>query len=71
MANMSYCRYQNTLSDLNDCYWAMTDDNPDDGVKLDQYEQRAKEQLIERCREIVEFADKDVDRELTELHGED
>ena len=25
MSNMSYCRFQNTLSDLRDCYYALGD----------------------------------------------
>ncbi len=34
MANMSYCRFQNTLSDLRDCMYA-----------LDQLEEHPKENL--------------------------
>jgi hypothetical protein len=46
--NMSYCRFQNTLKDLTDCY-----DNLDD-TDLSEEEARARYQLIELCIEIVE-----------------
>jgi len=46
MANMSYCRFQNTLSDLQDCYENMDNDLPEE-------EQEAKEELISLCKDIV------------------
>ena len=46
MANMSYCRFQNTLNGLRDCLEHLFDD-----LSLD--EQRARDRLIELCREIV------------------
>lgn len=52
MANMSYCRFQNTLSDLRDC-----EDNLLETESLSKDEQRARQQLIETCRRIVEAAD--------------
>ena len=52
MANMSYCRFQNTLSDLRDCYYAMEDEE-----KLSESESEAKASLIQPCQKIVdEFA---------------
>ena len=47
MANMSYCRFQNTLSDLKDCYAHMTD------AGLDKDEARARQDLAELCLEIL------------------
>ena len=49
MSNMSYCRFENTLNDLQDCDAAM-----DEGEELEGREAKAKEQLVELCKEIVE-----------------
>lgn len=46
--NMSYCRFQNTLIDLRDCYYNLDDED------LSEEEQNAREQLIELCKDIVE-----------------
>ncbi len=52
MANMSYCRFQNTVPDLRDCYEALMDiyeiselDSPD--------EEGAAKRLIKLCQEIA------------------
>lgn len=50
MANMSYVRFQNTLADLQDCY-----DNMD--KELSGAEKRARKDLIELCRTIVDEYD--------------
>ena len=52
MANMSYCRFQNTLGDLRDCLVAL-EDNDD----LSEEEARARKVLVKVCTEIVEQAD--------------
>ena len=48
MANMSYCRFQNTLLDLQDCAANMND------IDLSEDEQRAKRQLLELCKYLTE-----------------
>lgn len=48
MSNMSYCRFQNTLSDLQDCDEHLSD------VDLSKEEHNARQQLIELCLCIVE-----------------
>lgn len=48
MSNMSYCRFQNTLEDLQDCSNYITDDS------LSREEERARENLVDLCRYIVE-----------------
>ena len=50
MANMSYCRFENTLRDLFDCLHAM-----DDGTDycLSETEATAKKKLIRLCIEIA------------------
>jgi len=51
MANMSYCRFRNTLNDLRDCYYNM------EGVSAPE-EQRARKQLIDLCNDIMnEYGD--------------
>lgn len=46
MANMSYCRFENTLRDLQDCYEHMTESLSDD-------EARARQRLVEMCENIL------------------
>jgi len=46
MANMSYCRFSNTLSDLKDCYEAMDDELSDE-------ERKARLKLIKLCVAIA------------------
>ena len=48
MANMSYCRFQNTLTDLNDCR-----DVINDVEDLSDEEKRARKWLIETCKDII------------------
>ena len=55
MANMSYCRFENTASDLDDCHEALMDLNSLD--ELSGYELDAAKRLISTCREIVALAD--------------
>jgi len=47
MGNMGYCRFQNTLPDLQDCYdnWDRDDMSSEEG--------RAREQLLALCKDIV------------------
>lgn len=48
MSNMSYCRFRNTYSDLQDCYEHLGDDD------LSQEELVAKKRLIKLCKQITE-----------------
>ena len=48
MANMSYCRFENTLLDLADCF-----DHWDDTVS--EGEEKARERLVRLCLDIVEY----------------
>lgn len=47
MANMSYCRFENTLSQLLDCYENMED--PD----ISKSEHKARLRLYQLCQTIV------------------
>ena len=54
MANMSYCRFQNTYNDLVDCYENMENVNSDS-------EKRYRIRLIELCQDIIQdYGDDDV-----------
>lgn len=60
--NMSYCRFENTAGDLEDCLDAMrellnNDGKDEHGQTLSSYELRGMERIIEAAQEIVEIAD--------------
>jgi hypothetical protein len=46
MANMTYCRFRNTVEDLEDCYEAMEED-------VSSEEERARKRLIKLACEIA------------------
>ena len=50
MANMSYCRFQNTVNDLQDCVDADGMYDPED---LSDDERRARERLIDLCLQVA------------------
>ena len=49
MSNMSYCRFQNTLSDLQDCEEHLSDDD------LSEDEEEARIKLVKLCKEIAKW----------------
>jgi hypothetical protein len=52
MGNMGYCRFTNTVENLQDCYEHMDDDD------LSKEEKKARKRLIRICIDIVtDFAD--------------
>lgn len=61
MANMSYCRFQNTAGDLDDCQGALeallSGGQDEDGDKgpLSYEELRAAQRLVVTCQNIVEM----------------
>lgn len=63
MANMSYCRFHNTLSDLNDCESALNDFINNDENTIESTEERRKaKQLIELCSYIADnYSAEDID----------
>ena len=73
MANMSYCRFHNTLADLYDCEGALEDflDNDENVITSDEERHKAK-QLIELCHKIADnWEPEDIDRKAEELDGFD
>jgi len=57
MANMSYCRYRNTLLDLQDCADAM-DFDIEHSDELDPSEREDMFRLLELCSEIAMLQDR-------------
>ncbi|KKM81423.1 hypothetical protein LCGC14_1330010 [marine sediment metagenome] len=51
MANMAYCRFQNTLEDLRACSDYL------DEADLSEEEKKARKQLINVCQSIVDDAE--------------
>ena len=51
MANMSYCRFQNTLHDLRDCIWALEDGELENGGS----EIRSAIEMLEACKEYIDL----------------
>ena len=62
MSNMSYCRFENTFKDLQDCYDALQEEGGVNKVEsgANQYEKKYVRRLIELCKDIVaDFGDED------------
>ena len=58
MANMSYCRFQNTYSDLRDC-----DEHMDEDLSIDEAKYRKR--IIELCKRIVDcYGDGDEEEDV-------
>lgn len=53
MSNMSYCRFQNTLRDMYDCFEFDGEDN-DDRDDLSEEEESARLRMLVLCRKITE-----------------
>ena len=54
MPNMSYCRFENTVNDMNDCLNAIEDREVND---LSDYELRALKDFLELGQTIVDNED--------------
>lgn len=68
MTNMSYCRFRNTLGDMQDCWnqiEALLDQDPTEFDKIDDQEERhARMLLIELCLDVAaRFRDEGVDED--------
>ncbi len=55
MGNMSYCRFENTARDLQDCLDAI--ENGEINDLSSQYEVDGLEELLEICKNIVTYKD--------------
>lgn len=52
MANMSYCRFENTAKALQDCIWALEEGET---TELSKYELRGLSDLLAGCHELIEY----------------
>ena len=62
MANMSYCRFENTYGDLQECYDALTEAGSIKEVEenANQYEKKYIRKLVELCKDIAaDFGDEE------------
>lgn len=66
MANMSYCRFGNTLSDLRDCKEALENQE-----ELSSREAKKAKALIDLCRNIADNYDDDYVDSLKEEDEEE
>jgi hypothetical protein len=55
MANMSYCRFQNTAQHLEDCQWVLEDMAGGDPERLSEEELQAAKRLGATCVGIVQL----------------
>lgn len=71
MANMSYCRFENTLNDLRDCEEALGNIYDEVG-EMSSYEKNALPELIELCKSISDNWDvEEVQDIINEAQEED
>lgn len=59
MSNMNYCRFENILAGLQDCYNALDDGALDDKEML-EYEVEGRDNLIKLCTNISRDYDNDM-----------
>ena len=58
MANMSYCRFENTANDLADCLDVIREaEENGEPLDLSESEERAKKRLFRMCKKIAEYAE--------------
>ena len=56
MSNMSYCRFENTSKDLQDCIEAIQN-HYEECTDLSRYELRALSDLLEQAEEIIDLSE--------------
>ncbi len=52
MPNMSYCRFENTAQDLQDCLYALEEGET---TELSRFELRGLRNLLRLCEEFVDY----------------
>lgn len=61
MANMSYCRFENTANDLRDCVYAIEEGEYDNGIS--DTEKRGLEEIIDLAHQLIN----DLEYEVEEI----
>lgn len=64
MASMSYCLFENTLSDLDRCVEKMGNAQTLDELDLNEYEQRCFDSLWRTCREFLAESERLLNAEI-------
>lgn len=59
MANMSYCRFENTANDLRDCVYAIEEGEYNNGIS--DTEKRGLEEIFELAHQLVNELEYDVE----------
>lgn len=59
MANMSYCRFENTANDLRDCVYAIEEGEYNNGIS--DTEKRGLEEIFELAYQLVNELEYDVE----------
>jgi len=64
MSNMSYCRYENTSRDLQDCIDNLDDPQYEDEsyTKLSHEEKRACDEMRQQCETFIRIYDEKMDK---------
>lgn len=70
MSNMSYCRFQNTLTDLRDCSDALNDLEEQDGLKARRDFQAERIGVLEAKEEVTELEEVELES-LIEIFNEE
>lgn len=65
MANMSYCRFENTANDLRDCVYAIEEGEYDNGIS--DTEKRGLEEIIDLAHQLIN----DLEYEVEEILNSD
>ena len=60
MSNMSYCRFQNTLSDMYDCF-EFDGEDTDDHDDLSGDEESARLRMLLLCRKVTEAHEEELE----------
>ena len=63
MANMSYCRFENTANDLKDCVYAIEEGEYNNGIS--NTEKRGLEEIFELAQQLVNQLEYDVEEILS------
>lgn len=75
MPNMSYCRFENTFSDLEDCSEALNKIYEGDGeykkLKLSASEKKYAVKLVMLCAEIVDRVKETLNFDATDFDADD
>ena len=65
MANMSYCKFENTFNDLNDCLTSLENSSIEElEENASTYEKSYIRKLINLCTEISQNYDQELDDEF-------